>query len=79
MHDVLNLVGGPGYQSNNPNSLFTSNDAVPFRFTPNMQHLLGPIFTEGILAAGIMSIGRCLTEPEVSQPERLRSPLLIVY
>lgn len=44
---------------------FHSPDAVPFRFTPNLQHLLGPIMTEGILAAGIMSIGRCLTEPEV--------------
>ncbi|KAI0335467.1 atypical/PIKK/TRRAP protein kinase [Cubamyces sp. BRFM 1775] len=43
---------------------FTSADAVPFRFTPNLQHFLGPILTEGILACGIMSIGRCLTEPE---------------
>ncbi|KAH9893351.1 hypothetical protein C8Q73DRAFT_791215 [Cubamyces lactineus] len=35
---------------------FTSADAVPFRFTPNLQHFLGPILTEGILACGIMSI-----------------------
>lgn len=45
--------------------IFASNDVVPFRFTPNMQHFIGPILTEGILAAGILAIGRCLTEPEV--------------
>lgn len=45
--------------------MFASNDAVPFRFTPNMQRFLGPVFTEGLLATGIMVIGRCLTEPDV--------------
>ena len=30
-----------------------------------MQHLLGPIFTEGLLSSGIMAIARSLTEPEV--------------
>lgn len=45
--------------------VFATADVVPFRLTPNMQHFLGPIFTEGILTSGIMSIGRCLTEPEV--------------
>lgn len=45
--------------------VFASNDAVPFRFTPNMQRFLGPVFTEGLLTTGIMVIGRCLTEPEV--------------
>ncbi|KAI9001012.1 atypical/PIKK/TRRAP protein kinase [Trametes punicea] len=52
----------PGLTAQAP--YFTSPDAVPFRFTPNLQHFLGPILTEGILACGIMSIGRCLTEPE---------------
>ncbi|KAI0352960.1 atypical/PIKK/TRRAP protein kinase [Trametes cingulata] len=52
----------PGLTAQAP--YFTSPDAVPFRFTPNLQHLLGPILTEGILTCGIMSIGRCLTEPE---------------
>ena len=46
--------------------MFASPDIVPFRFTPNMQHLLGPILTEGVLASGIMAIARSLTEPEVS-------------
>lgn len=30
-----------------------------------MQNFIGPIATEGIMTAGIMAIGRCLTEPEV--------------
>lgn len=46
--------------------IFAMSDVVPFRLTPNMQHLLGPVFTEGILTSGIMAIGRGLTEPEVS-------------
>lgn len=45
--------------------VFATSDVVPFRLTPNMQHFLGPIFTEGLLTSGIMSIGRSLTEPEV--------------
>ncbi|OBZ70424.1 Transcription-associated protein 1 [Grifola frondosa] len=44
--------------------VFFSNDTVPFRLTPNMQHFLGPVLTEGLLAPGIMTIGRCLTEPD---------------
>ncbi|KAI9063246.1 atypical/PIKK/TRRAP protein kinase [Trametes sanguinea] len=52
----------PGLTAQAP--YFTSPETVPFRFTPNLQHFLGPILTEGILANGIMSIGRCLTEPE---------------
>ncbi|OCH94107.1 atypical/PIKK/TRRAP protein kinase [Obba rivulosa] len=51
--------------------VLAANDAVPFRFTPNLQHFLGPIFTEGILAAGIMAYGRCLTEPEYDLEQQL--------
>lgn len=47
--------------------MYASNDVVPFRLTPNMQHFLGPIFTEGILVSGIMAIGKALTEPEVKE------------
>lgn len=43
-----------------------TGELVPFRLTPNMQHFIGPVFTEGILASGIMTIARCLSEPEVS-------------
>ncbi len=46
--------------------VFHVNDVVPFRLTPNMQHFIAPIFFEGILAPGIMSIGRSLTDPQVS-------------
>jgi transformation/transcription domain-associated protein len=55
----------PAVSGQNPQ--FATSDVVPFRFTPNMQNFLGPIFTEGILTSGIMAIGRCLTEPEVSE------------
>ncbi|KAG8954779.1 hypothetical protein FRC03_011404 [Tulasnella sp. 419] len=41
-----------------------TNEAVPFRFTPNLQHFIGPIGIEGLMTAGIMAIGRTLTEPE---------------
>ncbi|KAH7887705.1 hypothetical protein F5I97DRAFT_1804974 [Phlebopus sp. FC_14] len=59
----------PGVASQAP--VFASNDAVPFRFTPNMQRFLGPIFTEGLLTPGIMVIGRCLTEPDFGLEQQL--------
>jgi transformation/transcription domain-associated protein len=49
----------------NQSPVFATSDIVPFRLTPNMQTFLGPIFTEGILASGMMTIGRSLTDPEV--------------
>ncbi|KII95163.1 hypothetical protein PLICRDRAFT_693420 [Plicaturopsis crispa FD-325 SS-3] len=51
--------------------VLASNDAVPFRFTPNMQNFLGPIFTEGVLTSGMLAIGRCLTEPEFDLEQQL--------
>ncbi|KAJ7590989.1 hypothetical protein C8J56DRAFT_1135339 [Mycena floridula] len=57
MSDII-----PGLSNQLPSIMTT--DVVPFRFTPNMQTFLGPIFTEGILTSGIMAIARCLTEPE---------------
>lgn len=44
---------------------------VPFRFTPNMQHFLTPIGMEGVLTAGIVAIGRCLTAPEFDMEQQL--------
>jgi transformation/transcription domain-associated protein len=41
-----------------------NNEPVPFRLTPNMQTLLGPLALEGIFAPSVMSIARCLIEPE---------------
>lgn len=47
--------------------VFMTNDTVPFRFTPNMQRFVGPVFIEGLLTASIMAIGRCLTAPQVNR------------
>ena len=45
---------------------FHNNEAVPFRFTPNIQSLMGPIAMEGVFSAAVMTIARCLSEPDVS-------------
>ncbi|KAF9567316.1 hypothetical protein CPC08DRAFT_17123 [Agrocybe pediades] len=59
----------PGVSSQTP--VFATIDVVPFRLTPNMQTLLGPIFTEGLVAPGMMAIGRSLTEPEFDLDQQL--------
>lgn len=59
----------PGVASQAP--VFASNDAVPFRFTPNMQRFIGPLFTEGVFTSGIMVIARCLTEPDFGLEQQL--------
>ncbi|KAM6495848.1 hypothetical protein JOM56_008554 [Amanita muscaria] len=59
----------PGVSNQAP--VFATSDVVPFRYTPNMQAFVGPIFTEGILASGIMAIARCLTEPEFDLEQQL--------
>lgn len=43
---------------------FGSAEHVPFRLTPNLQTLMGPLATEGVFSCSIMAIARCLTEPE---------------
>lgn len=48
--------------SNKP--YFHNPEPVPFRLTPNLQTLMGPLATEGIFACSLMAIARCLTEPE---------------
>lgn len=48
------------------NATFHNPETVPFRLTPNLQMLMGPIALEGIFAAAIMTIARCLSEPDVS-------------
>ncbi|KAF2483324.1 FAT domain-containing protein [Neohortaea acidophila] len=40
---------------------FSNPEPVPFRLTPNLQYLMGPIHTEGIFTAALMAIARCLT------------------
>ncbi|KNZ81468.1 Transcription-associated protein 1 [Termitomyces sp. J132] len=51
--------------------LFATNDVVPFRFTPNMQHFVGPIYIEGLITSGILAIARSLTEPEFELEQSL--------
>jgi transformation/transcription domain-associated protein len=41
-----------------------NNEPVPFRLTPNMQTMMGPLALEGIFAPSVMTIARCLIEPE---------------
>ncbi|KAF1991150.1 hypothetical protein K402DRAFT_389346 [Aulographum hederae CBS 113979] len=43
---------------------FHNPDPVLFRFTPNIQTLIGPIATEGIFAPSLMAIARALVEPD---------------
>ena len=44
--------------------LFHNPEPVPFRLTPNLQTLMGPLATEGIFVAALQAIARCLIEPE---------------
>ncbi|OJJ48997.1 hypothetical protein ASPZODRAFT_1370320 [Penicilliopsis zonata CBS 506.65] len=44
-------------------AIFHNPEQVPFRFTPNIQTLMGPIATEGLFTCALMAIARCLTEP----------------
>lgn len=52
----------PGFAGQVP--VVSSQEVVPFRFTPNMQQFVGTTHMEGVMTAGIMSIGRALTETE---------------
>ena len=49
---------------NNQKPMFHNPEPVPFRLTPNLQVLMGPLATEGIFASSLMAIARCLTEPD---------------
>ncbi|THZ79830.1 hypothetical protein D6C85_00283 [Aureobasidium pullulans] len=57
---------------------FHNPEAVPFRLTPNLQTLMGPIHTEGIFVAALMAIARCLTDssssPANSTPPAIPTP-----
>jgi transformation/transcription domain-associated protein len=50
---------------------FNNPEAVPFRLTPNLQTLMGPLATEGIYSCAIMAIARCLSEPEFELEQQL--------
>lgn len=51
--------------------LFYNPEQVPFRLTPNIQTMMGPLATEGIFACAIMAIARCLTEPRHELEQQL--------
>ena len=55
----------------NNKCMFHNQEPVPFRLTPNLQTLMGPIATEGTYSAAIMAIARCLTEPEFELEQQL--------
>ena len=66
-----NIWGSELIPTMNGRAQFANQESVPFRLTPNIQVLMGPIATEGIYAAAIMAIARCLTEPESELEQQL--------
>ena len=50
----------PALASQRP--VFGSPEFAPFRLTPNLQTLMGPLATEGLFASALMAIGLCLTQ-----------------
>lgn len=50
---------------------FSNPELVPFRLTPNLQTLIGPIALEGVFSCALMAIARCLTEPEGELEQQL--------
>lgn len=54
----------------NTSSLYSNQEAVPFRFTPNIQQFIAPIGVEGVFTSSLMAIARSLTEPEVMNAEK---------
>ncbi|KAI9486745.1 MAG: hypothetical protein EXX96DRAFT_53394 [Benjaminiella poitrasii] len=47
------------------NYMLRSEDAIPFRFTPNIQDYVTPVGIEGPFSSSLMATARCLTEPEL--------------
>ncbi|KAI1006280.1 Transcription-associated protein 1 [Podosphaera aphanis] len=52
-------------------AFFHNPEPVPFRFTPNLQTLMGPLATEGIFSCAVMAIARCLSDPEYELEQQL--------
>ncbi|KAF2859739.1 hypothetical protein K470DRAFT_258588 [Piedraia hortae CBS 480.64] len=51
-------------------AVYHNPEVVPFRLTPNLQTVMGPLHTEGIFVCALMAIARCLTADSsyTSQP-----------
>ncbi|KAK2732878.1 hypothetical protein FQN55_003885 [Onygenales sp. PD_40] len=67
--DIWGLELIPNLHTAKP--LFFNPEHVPFRLTPNIQTLMGPLATEGIFACAIMAIARCLSEPRHELEQQL--------
>ncbi|KAI5290001.1 hypothetical protein KEM54_002692 [Ascosphaera aggregata] len=52
-------------------AVFFNPEPVPFRLTPNLQTLMGPLFMEGIFSSTMMALARCLTEPRHELEQQL--------
>ena len=53
----------PSMSPHKPRPQFENNEAVPVRFTPNLQMLLGPLAIEGIFTASVLVIAKSLADP----------------
>ncbi|KAI9209824.1 uncharacterized protein BJ171DRAFT_609195 [Polychytrium aggregatum] len=51
--------------------LYSSNETVPFRLTPNLVKFVTPVGVEGIFTNSMMSMARSLIEPEVELEDYL--------
>jgi transformation/transcription domain-associated protein len=49
---------------NSAKAFFYNPENVPFRLTPNIQTLIGPLALEGIFTASLMAVARCLAEQD---------------
>jgi transformation/transcription domain-associated protein len=58
----------PSFHPQRP--MFHNNEQVPFRLTPNLQMLLGPIALEGVFSASMLVIAKALTEPDATKLEQ---------
>lgn len=47
---------------------FRNEETVPFRLTPNIQHLLLRQNIEGLLTGTLVAVAHSLTEDDVSRP-----------
>lgn len=65
----------PALVNNRP--IFHNPEQVPFRLTPNLQTLMGPLATEGLFSAALMAIARCLTEVHHEPGNELEQQLSI--
>ncbi|OAD77362.1 hypothetical protein PHYBLDRAFT_36397 [Phycomyces blakesleeanus NRRL 1555(-)] len=59
----------PGWNQANP--MFGNGEAIPFRFTPNIQEFITPVGIEGLFTSCLMATARSLTEPELELDQYL--------